>query len=254
MSAYRSFTYNFGTANPLSLAKPSGLAVGDLMVFFVMSEASDPSGTPSGFTLIDSSGTTAKRIKTYTKTADAADVAASAFTVGNSAALNLAGVLYAVSTPGAVEYVASAYVPTTSNYVSVAGFTPAVTGDLLLVCTEAGSGPVTFSATNGNPTWIGDQSANSYWYYQSAHATYATGATGAITSTKATTEQAFAVVAIAPPSSGPTLATTAITAITTTTASSGGTLENASGLDIIDRGVCWNTGGAPTIADSHTND
>jgi len=51
-----------------------------------------------------------------------------------------------------------------------------------------------------------------------------------------------------------TLATTAITAITTTTATGGGTLRNPDALAITDRGVCWNTGGAPTIADSHTSD
>lgn len=52
----------------------------------------------------------------------------------------------------------------------------------------------------------------------------------------------------------PTLSTTAITSITSSTASSGGTITSDGGSALTDYGVCWNTTGTPTIADSHTHD
>lgn len=52
----------------------------------------------------------------------------------------------------------------------------------------------------------------------------------------------------------PTLTTRAITAITSNTAKSGGTVTVTGDQTITARGVCWNTGGTPTIADSHTHD
>jgi hypothetical protein len=48
--------------------------------------------------------------------------------------------------------------------------------------------------------------------------------------------------------------TNAVSAITSTTASSGGTLTGDGGSAITARGVCWNTTGTPTIADSKTAD
>ena len=52
----------------------------------------------------------------------------------------------------------------------------------------------------------------------------------------------------------PTLTTTAISNIAPTTAQSGGTISSDGGSPIIEKGVCWNTTGNPTIADSHTSD
>ena len=46
------------------------------------------------------------------------------------------------------------------------------------------------------------------------------------------------------------LTTTAVTRISTTSARSGGNVTNDGGGAITERGVCWNTGGAPTIADA----
>ena len=52
----------------------------------------------------------------------------------------------------------------------------------------------------------------------------------------------------------PTVATTAATDIGDTTASSGGTLQSDGGSPLTAYGVCWNTSGAPTIADARTVD
>jgi len=50
------------------------------------------------------------------------------------------------------------------------------------------------------------------------------------------------------------LTTTAITGVTTNSASSGGSITSDEGSAVTARGVCWNTGGSPTIADSKTTD
>ncbi len=57
-----------------------------------------------------------------------------------------------------------------------------------------------------------------------------------------------------PAAAAPTLTTTAASAITTTTASSGGNVTAMGSDPVTARGVCWNTGGSPTTADSHTSD
>jgi hypothetical protein len=51
----------------------------------------------------------------------------------------------------------------------------------------------------------------------------------------------------------PTVTTTAISNITETTASSGGNVTSDGGAAVSGRGVCWNTTGAPTIANSSTS-
>ncbi len=52
----------------------------------------------------------------------------------------------------------------------------------------------------------------------------------------------------------PTVTTTAVTSVTSSTASSGGNVTDAGGSSVYARGVCWNTSGFPTIANSHTSD
>ena len=64
---------------------------------------------------------------------------------------------------------------------------------------------------------------------------------------------AFKLVVTYTSGTPPTITTDAITNIAANTATGGG---NITGLTdaITDKGVCWNTGGTPTIADSHTHD
>jgi hypothetical protein len=52
----------------------------------------------------------------------------------------------------------------------------------------------------------------------------------------------------------PILTTTAITDITQTSASSGGNIPSDGGASVTARGVCWNTSGGATLADSNTSD
>jgi uncharacterized protein (TIGR02145 family) len=57
---------------------------------------------------------------------------------------------------------------------------------------------------------------------------------------------------VASQASLPTLTTTSIASITQTTATSGGNVTSDGGATVTDRGVCWNTTGNPTIANSKT--
>ncbi|MBK7713375.1 MAG: fibrobacter succinogenes major paralogous domain-containing protein [Bacteroidales bacterium] len=52
----------------------------------------------------------------------------------------------------------------------------------------------------------------------------------------------------------PTVVTSGLKSVTLTTAASGGDVTNDGRLPITTRGVCWNTTGSPTIADSHSSD
>jgi len=52
----------------------------------------------------------------------------------------------------------------------------------------------------------------------------------------------------------PTLTTTAVSNVTDTTASSGGNISTDGGSAVTARGVCWNTTGSPTTAESKTTD
>jgi uncharacterized protein (TIGR02145 family) len=52
----------------------------------------------------------------------------------------------------------------------------------------------------------------------------------------------------------PTVTTSNISAITQTTATGGGEVTSDGGAAVTARGVCWNTSGSPTIADTHTTD
>jgi len=54
--------------------------------------------------------------------------------------------------------------------------------------------------------------------------------------------------------SAPTVTTTSISNITSTSASSGGTVTSNGGSSVTAEGVCWNTTGTPTTADSKTTD
>lgn len=52
----------------------------------------------------------------------------------------------------------------------------------------------------------------------------------------------------------PTVTTDNISSIRSTYATGGGNITSDGGCTVTARGVCWNTGGSPTVSDSHTTD
>ncbi len=79
-------------------------------------------------------------------------------------------------------------------------------------------------------------------YYVRAYATNTTGTVYGIEVSFTTAQQA------------PTITTQAVTGVGTTTATGNGNITDLGAPDPTAHGVCWNTGGVPTTADSHTDE
>lgn len=160
-------TSSTGTNSPsvtdVTTDKPTGLAVGDLLLVCVSANgaAANPAiDTATGWTIIDSMRTSdTSASKAMWKTADSSDVAASTFTftvpqtcnVITAQLLRIAGHNASSPITGANGATGSSSIPTFS------GVTPIVSSSLLILCGSATAATgITFSgyavATN-NPTW-----------------------------------------------------------------------------------------------------
>ncbi len=106
---------------------------------------------------------------------------------------------------------------------------------------DAGSGAMTANVQQAfNMTGLAaGTNYNVYFVSQDAANAYST-----VTSVPFTT-QAY---------TAPTVATAATSGVTQTTAASGGNVTADGGQSVTARGICWNTTGAPTTANSHTTD
>jgi hypothetical protein len=101
--------------------------------------------------------------------------------------------------------------------------------------TSSGTGAGAFTS---NLTGL---SPNTTYYYRA----YATNAAGTSYGNELSFTTPFAM---------PTVTTTAISGVTTSAAQSGGDVTDDGGDGSVARGVCWNTSGSPTVADSTTSD
>ena len=192
------------TTNPLAFAKPTGLAVGDLLVLFVVSNNAAPASLPDGFAQIEYTGANTYRLTIATKTAVQADTEAASFGVGTNGTNRFGGVLYAVKDWGSVEHSDAAYTAASQYPVVSAGFTPAATGDLLLVSGYANRGIKRAYTANNNPTWTEEYNDDSYWLQNHRSGPYTTGATGNIGMVLSSSgASAAGVVAVAPASAPP---------------------------------------------------
>ena len=122
------------------------------------------------------------------------------------------------------------------------------------VCWSLGGTPTIDSShtTDGSDTGLYNSNITGLapltTYYVCAYATNGSGtAYGAVISF---TTDSFVTIIPAVPNVG----TTDVNILTGTTASSGGYVLTSPGSSVTARGVCWNTTGAPTIADAHTTD
>lgn len=116
------------------------------------------------------------------------------------------------------------------------------------VCWGTSSGPVSTGPHTTDGEGTGTFSSNltglnpNTTYYVRAYATNSAG-------TAYGNEMSFPTE----PVSAPTLSTSGATDITLTTAVAGGTIISDNGAEIIERGVCWNTTGNPSISGPHTS-
>ena len=167
-ASFRSLTSVFSATDTHTCDKPAGLAVGDLMVFFLFFDSGSTytvSTVPDGFALLGTKDTSAIYQEAFWKIATAGDVAASTFSV-----------VYTDAGPGAAALVAFSDVDTEDPFVASAmqsgyGSSPsldpyleAVTGDELLFAFWGSCGAVTFSnyaTTVGDPaSWTEDLDVN----------------------------------------------------------------------------------------------
>lgn len=99
----RAATYHLASVSNPTCTKPSGLSVGDLLIFFIHVDfggtAPTVSSVPSGFNQLGIWDVGNFWAAAWSKVADSADVAATSFTVELSGAYTLSAVLAAFSDP-----------------------------------------------------------------------------------------------------------------------------------------------------------
>jgi len=151
-------TANPGNASSITVTKPTGLAVGDLMIFATTwNDATDTASQMTGWTQEVANYGGSQKIDIQYKVADSGDVAASNFTVGFSGT---------VSTPVAVLMRITDYVSTgllnenkdtgsNGDTTLSATVTPSYTNNLLLmiIANNENSSLSNYAIATDNPTW-----------------------------------------------------------------------------------------------------
>ncbi len=162
----------FTAGSTITITKPTGLVVGDLLVAVlgaVKIGATNTFSTPSGWTLIRQPSGTITTAASFYKVADSSDVSASDFTFTNNQSSIIAqGVLYRIDdfdtstvVDGSNEVAADAAATTTV----VTGVTPSTTDDLLIMAGQQNGGNNDFSAyaiATSNPTWTETLAVNGF--------------------------------------------------------------------------------------------
>lgn len=165
--AYESVSTNTSiNKDAVSVLKPSGLAVGDLMLAHVACSRSDAGSmaahTSTGFTEVatdeSNSGTATNRATALYKIATADDVSASSFTFTSSGGPNSSAVaLYRFSGASSVTGAADDNPSTTATPTFTNTITPTFADSILVFMAScANAGGATFSGyavTTDNPTW-----------------------------------------------------------------------------------------------------
>jgi hypothetical protein len=118
------------------------------------------------------------------------------------------------------------------------------------VCWNTTGSPTVANTRTQNGTGVGAFSSSltgltpGTLYYARAYATNAAGTAYGAQITFTTVANPIITL--------PTLSTSSVSSITTTTALSGGSISADGGSSITSRGVCWNTTGSPTVANTRT--
>jgi uncharacterized protein (TIGR02145 family) len=159
-------------------------------------------------------------------------------------------VTFTTLTPAVPSVSTGALTLVTQTSASIAGSVTNINGSTVTatgICWSITTGPTTANSLTSNGTalnWTGNLTglSSNTLYYARAYATNGVGTTYG-------TQISFTTGATIP-----TLLLTTVTNITQTTATSGGNTLTDGGSAITTKGVCWNTTGTPTIADSKTTD
>ncbi len=200
-------TTGWQTGTSTDVTKPTGLAVGDLMIA-VVSSALSAMGLPSGFTALGTQGdglvdSGQQSVSVGYKIADAGDVAASSFNFAGSSCLNFCAVMRitgASASAGSYKYFGNSAANTATPAFS-SGLTPTNYGDstlLLAFFTQraATTGSSTYAIVTSNPSWSeGYDVANG----TTTNASFAYATRPEVTATGGTTDWAGQLVSIPVP-------------------------------------------------------
>lgn len=188
------------TDNPWTISNPTGLTAGDLMVLAIGSVGGTVPSAPSGWTQQAQGGTSGstRTATIFTKVATASDVSAGSVSLTNTSGSTLGGLLWAVQDAGDVEAATGGYSSVNTNVLSISGFDPGVSGDLILCAATFTYTFSSFATANNNPSWTNVGLSS---YYEFGSASYGSSdATGSVTVTISggSSKLALAYVAIAP--------------------------------------------------------
>lgn len=206
------------TTGTTSANKPTGLAVGDLMIACGHNVSSSTIGLPSGFTSItgSESGTNFAGIRVGWKIADSSDVASSSFSFTNTLECSISRI-----TGGGANIQGNSNTGGATTTPSFAGTTPKDYGDSILLMqfwTSNSSGGATtsgYAVATSNPSWTEgyDVQQSGFYGFAMAYATRtqvtATGNFSCVFSISGT--NAGAIIAIPIP-----FATTTLETVTST--------------------------------------
>lgn len=155
------------TAGVMTITKPTGLAVGDLMLAWVVTTTGGLNSVPSGFTLVRSASPNGIFHASYQKIADSSDVAASGFAFDNGdtgANFCILGGIARISGPDQTTPISFSNDGTTTTASSSplsSGIT--ITGRQCLTVILAGGSNTTavrttsaYAVVTSNPTWTED--------------------------------------------------------------------------------------------------
>ena len=265
-SSNTSVYVNGGLSFDCVVTKPSGLAIGDLMILQFQQQSTLSVPSFSGWTLIDSgsySFSTPSLMNNgiFTKVADASDVAATnfTFTASSTSSTHIAA-LYRITGMGTNPIITTSGVVVDSTSPSITGLTQPTTDNLLLMLilgSNQGSGVSNYAIANSNPTWneiydisttIGaDNFMASAWAVRSP-ATATGNVSCSVADSGSDPDTNIFLICIQPPQP-PVVTTQAISDIDLTTATGNGIVVSDSGYVITERGVVLSTVPAPTVAD-----
>lgn len=154
-------TTNYTSGFSINITKPTGLAVGDLLLAFISgtSNATSNINVPSGWTEIDSSTNGGESWKAMYKVADSSDVAASQFTFTNTDGEYIGGGLLRIENAAIDFSVKSKQTITNSanGVFNASTITPTVANSLILffVVNLGNAGTSSgYAIATDNPTWI----------------------------------------------------------------------------------------------------
>lgn len=162
--AYQSHNNDGPTAGDRTVTKPTGLAVGDMMIGIANSENEETIGFPSGFTTLatqdgNTGGGNGGTLKVGYKIADASDVAASNFTFTGVGNVMAAAIVRVTGASTDIQAASDSDSGVTATPTLTMGVTPSQPSSLLLFILHASSNSnaartaSAYAVTTDNPSW-----------------------------------------------------------------------------------------------------